>query len=288
MSRYYILVLDCILVLVGMVGCQSASKTRGNEGKVIARAGDETLYLADIQESIPARSSSADSLAFLKRYAHAWVRKQLLLQRAQSETQTDKEEMEAKVQDYRYYLLTQAFAKQYVEKNLDSTVTPKEIDTYYRKNPESFALPQAIVRARLVAVPKNSPSLDQVRAWMSGARTSKELQSYCYRFARFYHLADSVWISWDELAQKTPFATQGDRTKFAKNIGFAETSDEQNVYLLTIKEYKVPGQPAPLPFVQAQVRDLIINHRKVELIQKLEQKIYEEAEKAKQFEILAQ
>ncbi len=285
MSRYLILFL-----LVGLTSCQSDPTASSKVGTVIARVGEEKLYLTDVQESIPANSSSADSSAFLKRYATAWVRKQLLMEHARTETKEEGDDIEEKIQDYRYYLLTQAFEKQYIEKNLDSTVTSKEIQTYYQKNPESFALQQAIVRAQLVALPKKLPSIEQARTWMAtpSKRTSKELQSYCYRFARYYHLTDSVWVLFDEITRKTPFYTTSDRTKFIKNASFAETSDEQNVYLLAVKEYRVPGQPAPLSFVEAQVRDLIINRRKVELIQKLEQKIYEDAQKAKQFEILTQ
>jgi len=256
-------------------------------GKIIlARAGNEHLYLSDMADLIPKAISRSDSAAFVQRYADTWVRKQLLLAHAATESET--EEIEKQVDDYRQYLLLQSFQNQYVNKNLDTNIARHEITDYYHNNPENFVLQQHVIRAWLIAVPKNTPGLDKARNWMiSGdSRGRKELQSFGYRFANFYHFDDSTWIAFDELVRNTPFRETADPVRFLKNNRFAETSDEQNVYLLSVKEYKLSSQPAPLAFIEPQVREILINRRKVKLIQELEKKIYEEAAQKKEFEII--
>ncbi len=279
------------LVIIGFwmfLGCHSKKKTTSANGeKVLAKAGDQVLYLSEIAEMIPKAISSADSLAFVKRYANTWVRKRLLMDRATAETQEDAGEIEKKVADYRQYLVLQAFEEQYVSKNVDTNVTAKEIADYYRTNLENFALQQPIARAWLVAIPKNTPNLARARSWIQSgsARDQKELQSFCYRFANFYHLNDSTWVLFDELVRNTPFR-EADKGRYLKNNRFSETSDQQNVYLLTVKECKLPPQPAPLAFIKPQIQDIVLNRRKVKLIQELEKRVYEDGEKKQLFEIV--
>lgn len=278
------------LLVLALLGCKpdkSENTARTNE-KIIAKVGGQVLYGADIREMIPGNISKADSLAFLNRYADAWVRKHLLLARAEAAAKDDAGEIEQKIVDYRHYLQLQVFEKQYVGQNLDTNVTDTEVAAYYRANPENFALPENIARAWLASFPKSAPNLGRARNWMRGntPKQRKELQSYCYRFAKFYHLDDSSWIKFDELIRQTPFRKAANQSELLKNNRFTETSDEQNVYLLTTKEVRLSSQTAPLPFVRRQIRDLIINKRKVTLIHELEKKVYEEARKAKSFQIM--
>jgi hypothetical protein len=271
-----------------LVGCTSNDKAKpsANSKQVLARVGSQSLYWADIADVIPKATSPADSVAFLKRYADGWIRKQLLMKQATAETQGDADDIDKKVAEYREYLVLQAFEEHYVSKNMDTIVTDQEITDYYRTNPENFTLQQNIVRARLVAVPKNVPTLERARNWMQvdNARNRKELQSFAYRFANFYHL-DSSWVALDELVRNTPFRDM-EKGRLLKNNRFTETSDQQNVYLLVVKEYRLPSQPAPLVFIKPQIRDILIHRRKVKMIQELEKKVYEDGEKRKAFEIL--
>ena len=64
-----------------------------------------------------------------------------------------------------------------------------------------------------------------------------------------------------------------------------EASDEDFVYFLTIFEYKLIGEVAPLEFVSDRISDIIINKRKITLKKELEKDIYEEAKTSNTFEI---
>ena len=278
------------LFLLALPGCNldSNENATGQSQTIVAKAGEETLYSTDIQDIIPKNTSKPDSIALVGRYAEAWVRKRLLLARAESAAKEDAVEIEKKTADYRHYLQLQFFEREYVSKNLDTTVTEPEIAEYYRAHPENFVLQQTIVRAWLATVPKSAPNIARARNWMRGntPKQRKELQSYCYRFAQSYHLDDSSWVKLDELVVQTPFRETVNQAGVLKSNRLTETTDNQNVYLLAIKEVRLSSQTAPLPFVRRQVRDLVINKRKVTLIQEMEKNVYEEARKAKSFQIL--
>ena len=64
-----------------------------------------------------------------------------------------------------------------------------------------------------------------------------------------------------------------------------QESDSLHVYLLKILKYKISDETSPLEFVRDRIKDIIINKRKVELIKTLEDGIYKQAEKNKDFEI---
>ncbi len=283
--------LYCLLSISCLWSSCNSDKKKGNPAseKILAQAAGKTLYWSEIADMVPKASPPADSIAFLKRYAESWVRKQLLLKKAATETQANADDIEKKVEEYRQYLLLQSFEEQYVSKNADTLVTEKEIADYYHTNPENFALQQNIVRARLIAVPKNTPNVEQASNWMraDNARNTKELQSFAYRFANFYHLDNQTWVPLDELVKNTPFRDL-EKGRLLKNNRFTETSDQQNVYLLVVKEFRLASQAAPLEFIKPQIRDILMNRRKVKMIQELEKKVYEDGQKSKSFEIRVQ
>jgi len=176
-----------------------------------------------------------------------------------------------------------------VGQHLDTAVNEQEISQYYTGNLANFELKQSIVQGLLAAVPRDAPKLDQAKQWMrsGNARDQQEFRSYCYRFARFYHTADSAWVPFAELVHNTPFKEVPSEVQFLKQNNFSETSDEQNVYWLVVKQFKLSSQVSPLAFVQHQIRDMVINQRKQALLQDLEKKMYEDARKQNRIKIYA-
>ncbi len=66
---------------------------------------------------------------------------------------------------------------------------------------------------------------------------------------------------------------------------FIESEDDDFLYFLRIDDYKISDQISPLEFVEDQIRNIIINKRKVELTNELERKVFEDALRNNEFEI---
>jgi len=115
-----------------------------------------------------------------------------------------------------------------------------------------------------------------------------ELKSYCLSFSAAYHLADSSWIEFDKLAVNSPLAEIPNKIQFLRSYNYYETSDDEFLYFLKIDAYKILDNVSPLEFVKEDIRNIILNKRKVELARKLEDDVYENAAKRKDFEVFNQ
>ncbi|MEJ0055018.1 MAG: hypothetical protein WDN75_04820 [Bacteroidota bacterium] len=119
-------------------------------------------------------------------------------------------------------------------------------------------------------------------------KDQNELKSYCLSFSVAYHLSDSAWIAFDKLVVNSPMAEIPNKIQFLKTNPFYETSDTDFLYFLKIDDYKISDNVSPLEFVKEDIRNILLNKRKVELARTLEDEVYENAVKQKNFEIFNQ
>jgi len=252
----------------------------------IARVHEKHLYLKDIERIVPKGTSSQDSAGFVNRYIESWIRKQLMLSKA-GEIDMDKVEIERKIQDYQYALIVYEYQKNHIKENLDTTITDKEIEDYYKAHLVNFELKQNIIKGRFIKIPIDAPKIGQVKKWVKSKENEelKELKSYCFRFATLYSLEDSIWFNFDEVIQNTPFKSIPNKIEFLHNNRYIETEDSNFVYILKINDYEITDQISPLEFVKETIKNIIINRRKVGLIRNLEESIYKSAKLNLEFEI---
>ncbi|MFA0962031.1 peptidyl-prolyl cis-trans isomerase [Roseivirga sp. BDSF3-8] len=263
------------------------SREDDSEDPLVAEAGDAQLRMTDLAGIVPRGMNATDSASLVDRYIRSWVRKQLLISQASEEVDYDKAELERKILDYRYALMVYEFQKQYINENLDTAVSNEEVKAYYDINQDNFQLKQNIIRGWFLKVPKDAPKLAQIKQMMRkpDAENKKELKSYAFRFAMNYSMEDSLWLNFDEVIANTPFMSIPNKVQFLESNTFAETDDEKFEYLLHIQDYKISDQTSPLEFVKDDIRNIIINKRKVALADQLERNIYEEAKDNNEFEI---
>jgi hypothetical protein len=279
-----------VIVLLLLSGCdffrpKTAEVDAGEQ--VVARVNDQYLYAANLTELLPAGASPEDSARMAERYVRSWVRKQLLISEASKKIELDQQELDRKVQDYRYSLMVYEYEKQYVSKHLNRDISEEEVQEYYEKNKENFQLKQNIVRAMYVKVPKNAPKLGNLREFMPlrQAGDREKVKSYAYRFATDYMLDDGVWVNFEELIMNTPLAGIPNKIQWLRNNTYTETSDEEYLYFLKVQDYKISDEISPLEFVRDQIETIIVNKRKTELATRLEEEIYENARKNNSFEV---
>ena len=256
-------------------------------GKAIARAHDQFLYEQDVDGLLPGNIDPGDSADWVERYIDGWVKKQLLIREASSRIDFDEDEIERKILDYRYSLMGYEYQTFYINENLDLNILDEEIEAYYNENVDNFVLKQHIVRGVFIQLPKEAPRTDIVRNLLfSRKETSfEELNSYCLSFATNYQLYDTVWMVFDDVVKNSPLAEIPNKVQFLRNNRYTQTSDENFLYFLKIDEYRVSDNTSPLEFVKDDIRNIILNKRKVELAKKLEEEVYERAIENNDFEI---
>jgi hypothetical protein len=265
----------------------ACSKKEENQSKKIAQVGDKVLYFSEISEVLPRKMPKNDSIDFVQRYREAWIRRQLLYKNAEKNAQVNENEINKRLEEYRYALITHEFEKQYIAKNFSDKVTDQEIKEFYEKNGKEFELRQNIVKAIFIKVPQNNKDKALLSKLMASEKPEdkQELLKYCNEKAVSYHLQDTTWIDFDELIRQTPLEGIPNKINFLKNNKFSEMKEGEFSYMLYLKEYKISEQNAPLEFVKDRIKSMILNERKTLLIKKLEDQLYKDAEKNKEFEI---
>ncbi len=83
----------------------------------------------------------------------------------------------------------------------------------------------------------------------------------------------------------SPLAEIPNKVQFLRSYNYFETSDTEFLYFLKIDAYKMSDNVSPLEFVKQDIKNIILNKRKVELARKLEDEVYENAAKQNDFEI---
>jgi len=285
----------CCVIVVSISSCEFLKIKENNiedgitQSEPIARVHDQFLYPEDLEGIIGPGISKEDSANLVLRYINSWARKQLLINEAAANIDFNEAELERKILDYRYALMVYEFEKQFVNKEINLELTPQEIREYYENNKDKFELKQNIIRGVYIKIPSQAPRLAQVKKWIQSEKVSdlEELRSYCLRFATSYSLEDSVWLNFDEVIKGTPLTAIANKVDFLKQNRFVESVDDEFQYFIRIDEYRITDEISPLTFVEDQIRNIIINKRKVELAKNLEDRVFNDAVSKKDFEVYA-
>ena len=258
--------------------------------EAVARVNNAYLYKDELTGIAASGASREDSAARVEAYVDNWIRKELLIQEATRKININEAEVERKILDYRYSIIAYEYQSYYIKKHLDTVFNQDEIKKYYEDNIDNFILKQNIVRATFIKVPKNAPKMNKLKEWMYShdEEDKKDLKSYCLSFSVAYHIADSTWMIFDDLVRNSPLMEIPNKVQFLKANPYYETEDENFLYFLKVDEYRISDNVSPLEFVTDEIKNIILNRRKVELAKKLEDEVYENALEQKEFEIITQ
>jgi hypothetical protein len=261
------------------------SPTQGE--KVIARANDEYLYLSDISALIK-NVPHEDSSAFIAHYAESWVRRKLLLKKAEENVPSDELGIDRKVEDYRQSLLLYEYEKGLINQKLNKSVSDEEIEDFYTKNKDKFTLESDIYDIQYVQIHTDAQDLDKMRPVILSPRTNDDTlkrEGYAKAMATTYSFATDNWLSSSAILKQFPITA--DALKALSQTGrFAEYKNNRDSYFILVKSVRHMGDPSPLDYIRSQIKEIIGNKKKVILIQKIYDGIYQDAVKSGKCEVL--
>lgn len=281
------LALSALLLTFTVSGCQWFKKEKPEKpGNAVARVHDKFLYSEDIRKMLTPGTSREDSILIVTNYVQSWIKQQVILHKAETNLDEEKKDVDKKLEEYRNSLITYIYETELIRQRLDTVVTNPEIEKYYAENQQNFELKDNIIKVLYLRVNRDAPKLKKAREWYrsSNAKDRAALEEYCYQFASDFHLDDETWLLFDELLKKVPIKTY-DKEAFLRNNRFIEIEDSTNIYLVKIADMKIRESLSPLSFVKEDIRNLIINGRKLMLIKEMEKAAYDEALKKNEFEI---
>lgn len=279
-------------ILILLSGCEfikmKNEQAADNSDRVaVARVNNAYLYKDELAGILTGSTTKQDSTERAETYINGWIRKQLLIQEAGKKININEAEVERKILDYRFSLIAYEYQSYYIKQNLDTAISSADIEKYYTTNIDNFILKQNIVQAVFVKVPRSAPRTNRVKDLMFSQKEKdqNELKSYCLSFSTAYHLSDSAWMVFDELVKNSPLAEIPNKIQFLKANRYYETSDDSYLYFLKVAKYRISDNISPLEFVRDDIRNIILNKRKVELAKRLEDEVYNKAVSEKEFEV---
>jgi hypothetical protein len=250
---------------------------------VVAEVFEYVLYEADLIEAIPHGLNKEDSLLFVQEYVNQWAYHHALLHRAlinDLKLPEDEEKLEKHIQDYKESLVIYRYTQRLVGQKLDTNVQMEEIEAYYHQHPTEFTLKDDIVQVAFVKLYNSEKNIKQVRKLLQNYEPEDivRLKSIAEDKAVNYFLEDDTWILFDDLVKEIPIQTYN-KTLYLQNNKFIELQDSVFTYLLRINDFRVQDSYSPLSFEHNRIRSLIINKRKMELIERMQKDVFNEAQK---------
>lgn len=272
----------CIITFC-FFACKSGKDAK--EG-AIARVYESYLYLDDIRGIVPKGIKAEDSISLIKKYINGWITETLILHKAEQNLGEEQKNVEKQLKDYRRSLITFAYEKELVNQKMDTGITSQEIEGYYNKHKNNFELKDNIIRVLYVKVNKKAPNLPKVRQlYRSEIPKDKEaLESYCHQYAENFYLDDKGWLLFDDLLKEIPIQPTYNKELFLQNNRFIEVSDSSNLYFVNIKGFQIKNSISPLAFEKENIKNIILNKRKLELINKMKTETFNEAQNNKDVE----
>lgn len=274
-----------LLAVLLLSGCDVLPWAKSNED-VLAKAHSKYLYASEIQGLIKPGTPPQDSITIVSNYINSWVRQQLLLYQAEKNLTQGQKNFEKQLEDYRNSLIIYEYESNLVRQKLDTVVSMVEIQKYYDKNRANFELKENIVKASYVQIENESEELAKLKKlWQTGDELSKaELERYCIQNGLNYSLFDDSWIYFNNLLKDVPIVTynQENFLHYNRNI---EARDSLYLYLVEFRDFKIKESITPLSMLEDDIRKIIVNRRKLELLQSLQNEIFETAMMNNYFEI---
>jgi hypothetical protein len=278
-SRIY---LTLLVIFIMTSSCEYFVRNEGQNP--VAKVNNKYLYESDLIDLVPQHATPGDSAVIVNKYIDNWIRKELMLQKAEGNLSDRERNFEKQIADYRSSLIIFKYQQQLLSQKLDTFVSNRMILDYYEENASNFLLDKNIIRGMFIKVPRGAPNIDKIKTWARNEEDTPLLESYGYQFAVSYDYFDDDWIYFEKLISEIPSDISDDEN-FLRNNRTIEVYDSVYYYFAGIKEYKLKGSIAPVSIVRDNIRSIILNKRKIDFLLELEKNIYNEALSKNLFEV---
>lgn len=263
-----------LMLSVTLGSCKYFERQSGSN-KLLATVYNKSLYLSDLEGMFPEAATKQDSMQVINAYVDRWIRDNIIMNEA--ERNIPKElNIDELLKKYRESLILSSYEEQLTKMVLDTAISDGEMTAFYEKNKDQYQLENPIVRCYFIQVPKSVPQLDSLTRWWNSPKSGdnlKKMQDFAKRHARSYILSDSSWTRSDDLVRLLPKGTlSAENITTGKELTLKDDDFQYFFRALSVMNQK---EIAPLSFIKEQASKYILHQRKIQLIEKKKQEMYE-------------
>lgn len=265
-----------LVIAAAMTGCGQGHNHKGKTPLV--EVSGEFLYKEDLQAALPLNISKDDSVLFAEHYIRNWIEDALLFDKAEGNI-PDNDKISKLVENYRRALIMHTYQEELVNQKLANDISEEEINAYYEKNKELFRLDNPLVKGLFIKVPLSSPDLGNVRVWYrkNNQDVIEKLEKYSLRNAVSYDYFYDRWTSVPDVAAKIPLKVLDTDANYLDKNRNVEVKDTAFCYFLHIEDFLGKDKQKPLDFARDEIKEILINLKRVEFINKVKEDLYQRA-----------
>lgn len=265
-----------LVIAAAMTGC---GQEHNHKGKTpLVEVSGEFLYKEDLQAALALNISKDDSVLFAEHYIRNWIEDALLFDKAEGNI-PDNDKISKLVENYRRALIMHTYQEELVNQKLANDISEEEINAYYEKNKELFRLDNPLVKGLFIKVPLSSPDLGNVRVWYrkNNQDVIEKLEKYSLRNAVSYDYFYDRWTSVPDVAAKIPLKVLDTDANYLDKNRNVEVKDTAFCYFLHIEDFLGKDKQKPLDFARDEIKEILINLKRVEFINKVKEDLYQRA-----------
>lgn len=265
-----------LVIAAAMTGC---GQEHNHKGKTpLVEVSGEFLYKEDLQAALPLNISKDDSVLFAEHYIRNWIEDALLFDKAEGNI-PDNDKISKLVENYRRALIMHTYQEELVNQKLANDISEEEINAYYEKNKELFRLDNPLVKGLFIKIPLSSPDLGNVRVWYrkNNQDVIEKLEKYSLRNAVSYDYFYDRWTSVPDVAAKIPLKVLDTDANYLDKNRNVEVKDTAFCYFLHIEDFLGKDKQKPLDFARDEIKEILINLKRVEFINKVKEDLYQRA-----------
>lgn len=282
-------VLKYILMFLAGIVFMQCSNIETTDDKVVAQVGEKKLFHSEISKIIPDEIEEQDSALMAGDYIRKWVKQELLLRKANENLTPEQKNLTREIEEYRNSLIIYKYKNELMNQQMDTLVTKRQIEQFYHANPDNFKLNGNIVKAIFIKIPNSvaNPKLLKELVDYTSEEGFNALREYCIQYARSFDFFSNNWVDFDVVKNNIPGEIT-DSKQFLSRNHQVELRDSNYYYLVSILDYKLQNDLAPVEYVENNIKNLILNKRKIEFLKQVEENVYKEGIRQNKFKIYSE
>lgn len=260
--------------------CFSLLHSCGGDSATVAQVNDVKLSQHEAEILMEHLGYDINKSSDWSRFLDRWTKSEVLYQELQNNSEEQAILTDLLSNLYKGELAGTLLEEREISKELDSVVTDKQIESYYKSNSSSFALQDYLVKALYIKIPKGVEVEKKLREvyLLKNDKDLSKVNSYAKLYAENFYFDDENWIYFSELTKDIPMK-QFNKDNIVLNRTKTFFSDDEFSYFLNILDYRLKDEIPPIEFLKPQIREIILSSRINSIREKNEKDHYHSIEK---------
>ena len=267
-----------VLLLITLLCCGACKEQYDHKGKTaLVEVDGNFLYKEDLMSVLPVGLSKDDSILFAEHYIRSWAEEILLYEKAANNI-PDNVDVDKLVENYRKALIMHTYQQELINQKLTNDISEQEIADYYEKNKELFKLESPLIKGLFIKVPLTAPQLNNVRRWYKTEKQDavESLEKYSLQNAVKYEYFYNKWVPVTDVLDLIPLK-EASPEQYVDKHRHVELKDTAFYYFLNVSDYRGAGEEKPYEFARSEVKDLLVNQKRVNFMEQVKNDLYQQA-----------